>query len=62
VRGANLCFAGERVLPLDWSYACRGNPCVDVAFWLPNLRAEGGPAPEEMLPDEPGLAASLSGF
>ncbi len=62
MHSANLCFAGERVLLLDWSYACRGNPRVDVAFWLPNLRCEGGPEPDAILPDEPGLAASLSGF
>lgn len=62
VRSANLCFSGERVVLLDWSYACRGNPRMDVAFWLPNLHGEGGPEPDEILPGEPGLAALLSGF
>lgn len=61
VRSANVCFAGERVLLLDWSNACRGNPRMDIAFWLLNLRGEGGPEPDEILPDEPGLAAILGG-
>lgn len=62
VRSDNLCVAGERVLLIDWNSACRGNPRVDVAAWLPSLRAEGGPEPWEVVPGEPELAALLAGY
>jgi hypothetical protein len=62
IRSDNLCFAGERVVIVDWNHACRGNGLVDVAFWLPSLHAEGGPQPEAVLPDAPGWAALVSGF
>jgi hypothetical protein len=61
VRRDNLCFAGDRVVLVDWNWACRGNGAVDVAAWLPSLHLEGGPAPETILPGEPGLAAAISG-
>lgn len=62
VRGDNLCFLGDRTLLVDWNSACRGNPRVDVAAWLPSLCAEGGPEPWEVMPDEPELAALLAGY
>lgn len=62
VRSDNLCFVGEQVVLVDWNSACRGNARVDVAGWLPSLHAEGGPAPEAILPDEPELATLLSGY
>ena len=34
----------------------------DTAFWLPSLHSEGGPAPEEVLPDASHWAAAVSGF
>lgn len=62
VRSDNLCFIGDRVILVDWNLACRGNAAVDVAAWLPSLAAEGGPDPTEIMPDEPALAALMSGF
>jgi Ser/Thr protein kinase RdoA (MazF antagonist) len=62
VRSDNLCFAADRVVLVDWNWACRGNRVVDVASWLPSLHAEGGPPPEAILPHEPGLAAAISGY
>ena len=62
VRSDNLCFAGERVLLVDWNWASRGNPKVDIAAWLPSLAMEGGPAPETILPEEPELASFVAGF
>jgi hypothetical protein len=35
---------------------------LDVAAWLPSLRLEGGPEPDEILPDAGGFAALLAGF
>jgi len=62
VRSDNLCFAGERVVLVDWNWATRGNPKLDVAAWLPSLALEGGPEPEAILPDEPELATFVAGF
>ena len=62
VRSDNLCFSGDRVVLVDWNLASRANPLLDVAGWLPSLHSEGGPLPEDILPDEPELAALISGF
>lgn len=62
VRSDNLCFVGDRVVLVDWNWACRGNRAVDVASWLPSLHMEGGPPPEAILPRAPGLAAAISGY
>ena len=62
VRSDNMCFLHDRVVLVDWNWACRGNPAVDVAAWLPSLHLEGGPRPETILPNAPELAALMSGF
>ncbi len=62
VRSDNLCFAGERVVFVDWNWACRGNPRLDVAAWLPSLAIEGGPRPEAILPGAGELACFVAGF
>lgn len=62
VRSDNLCFAGDRTVFVDWNHTCVGNPEVDVAFFLPNLHAEGGPAPEEVAAIAPELVAVVAGF
>lgn len=62
VRSDNLCLAGERVVLVDWNWACRGNPRLDIAAWLPSLAIEGGPPPETILPGEGDLACFVAGF
>jgi hypothetical protein len=62
VRSDNVCFDGERTLLVDWNWAVRGNPVIELAAWLPSLQAEGGPPPEAILRDEPEAAALVSGF
>ncbi len=62
VRSDNLCFRDGRAVLLDWNHAAVANANVDIAFWLPSLHAEGGPAPEEVLSSSPGLAAWVAGF
>ena len=62
VRSDNVCFRNGRAIVIDWNHARLANPDLDVAFWLPSLHAEGGPAPETILPDAPGLAAWVAGF
>jgi hypothetical protein len=62
VRSDNICIADGRAVLVDWNWASVGNPLVDLAFWLPSLYMEGGPAPTQMLPDAGDLTAIVSGF
>lgn len=62
VRSDNVCFRGERALLVDWNLAAVGNPEFDLAFWLPSLRAEGGPEPEQVATVTPGIVAVVAGF
>lgn len=62
IRSDNLCFRDGKAIVIDWNHARLANPDLDVAFWLPSLAAEGGPLPETILPDAPGLAAWVAGF
>jgi hypothetical protein len=62
VRSDNLCFVDERVVFVDWNWACRGNPKLDIAAWLPSLALEGGPPPEAILPSAEHLASLIAGF
>jgi phosphotransferase family enzyme len=63
VRSDNVCLrAGGRAAFVDWNWATVGNPDLDLAGWLPSLHAEGGPRPDDLLPDAGGLAAALAGF
>ena len=62
VRSDNLCLLPDRVVLIDWNLAGRGNAAFDLAFAAPSLRLEGGPLPEELVGDDGGLAAIVSGF
>jgi hypothetical protein len=63
VRSDNLCLRDGRCLIVDWNWAARGNPRLDLAFWLPSLRLEGGPEPETLAGEGMvELAALCAGF
>lgn len=63
VRSDNLCFrADSQAVLIDWDCAAVGNPEFDVAFWLPSLHLEGGPAPESVMAVTPGIVAIVAGF
>lgn len=62
VRSDNLCLTDRGAVFVDWNHARVGNPDFDVACWLPSLRLEGGPEPQELLPGAGGFAALLAGF
>jgi len=51
VRSDNLCFRDGRCVLVDWPHAARGNPLLDLAIWLPSLRVEGGPPPDDLAVD-----------
>jgi hypothetical protein len=65
VRSDNVCFRPDdgRAVLVDWNLIAVGNPQVDLVFWLPSLEAEGGPAPEQILPDaDPRLVSTCAAF
>jgi hypothetical protein len=63
VRSDNLCLRDRRCLIVDWNWAARGNPQLDLAFWLPSMRLEGGPEPEAVGSGiDPELVALCAGF
>ena len=62
LRSDNICLAGSGIKFIDWAEACNGDPNLDLGFWLPSLCFEGGPKPEELLPDSPNIAAWVSGY
>lgn len=64
VRSDNLCLVADGSARLiDWNHACRANPELDLACWIPSLAYETGLNPEELGIDvDPGLAAAVAGF
>jgi hypothetical protein len=62
VRSDNLCLRAGRAVLIDWNWASKGAPELDLASWLPSLHHEGGPEPWILLPDAGPLAALLAGF
>jgi hypothetical protein len=62
VRSDNLCLTDRGAVLVDWNLVHVANPDLDLAAWLPSLHLEGGPPPEELLPDAGELAATLAGF
>jgi hypothetical protein len=62
VRSDNICLTDRGAVLVDWNWVHRGNPDLDLAAWASSLRLEGGPTPEELLPDGGRLAAVLAGF
>ncbi len=65
VRSDNLCLRNDEAVLVDWNLACTGNPAFDIAFWLPSLVLERGPAIEEIERMRPGVtsfAPFVAGF
>jgi Phosphotransferase enzyme family len=62
VRSDNLCLGDRGAVLVDWNLVHLGNPDLDLAAWASSLCLEGGPRPEEILPNAPGLAAALAGY
>jgi thiamine kinase-like enzyme len=62
LRSDNICLTAAGAKIIDWPGACLGNPELDLGAWLPSLCFEGGPAPEDLLPDAPQVAAWVCGY
>lgn len=61
VRSDNVCFRGDRVVLVDWSDARVGTAGFDLANLLQTLPLEGGPDPQDVLPDAAPFAAWRAG-
>lgn len=62
VRSDNICLPGERTLLVDWNLASVGNAALDGVAWMPSLMFEWGPQAERFDPNEPELAALVTGY
>jgi len=49
LRGDNVLLTAGGAVVVDWPYASRGAAFCDLVGWLPSLKLEGGPDPEEMV-------------
>ncbi len=53
IRADNILLAGDRVVFVDWPWACLARPWFDVVAMLPSVAMQGGPAPETVLQAHP---------
>lgn len=62
LRSDNMCISDRGVVFIDWPNACASDPIADLAGWLPSLTYEGGPLPDEILPNAAEAAAWVAGY
>jgi hypothetical protein len=62
VRSDNVCLLPRRAVLVDWNWAARANPLIDLVGWMPSLAAEGGPPPEDQGPGTAELTVLCCGF
>ncbi|MEV0581608.1 aminoglycoside phosphotransferase family protein [Nonomuraea sp. NPDC050310] len=62
-RADNVLLTDDRVYLVDWPYACVGAAWFDWLCMLPSVRMQGGPPPQDLLPD-PSLpvVSALAGY
>jgi phosphotransferase family enzyme len=53
LRSDNILLTADRVVFVDWPYACRAAPWFDLVAMLPSITLEGGPPPGEILAAHP---------
>jgi aminoglycoside phosphotransferase (APT) family kinase protein len=53
VRSDNILLTADRVMFVDWPWACRAAPWLDLVALLPSVALEGGPPPAEILAAHP---------
>jgi Phosphotransferase enzyme family len=73
LRADNLLLTPDRVMVVDWPWACVGASWFDLLAMLPSVRMQGGPAPEALFDSHPvargadpvavtAVLAALAGF
>lgn len=73
LRADNLLLTEDRVVMVDWPWACVAAPWFDLLAMLPSIRMQGGPAPETLFERHPvtqnadpgavtAVLAALAGF
>ncbi|WP_206443233.1 phosphotransferase [Candidatus Protofrankia californiensis] len=53
LRADNLLLTPDRVVVVDWPWACVAAPWFDLLAMLPSVRMQGGPAPEDIFDAHP---------
>jgi aminoglycoside phosphotransferase (APT) family kinase protein len=53
LRADNLLLTSDRVVVVDWPWACIGAPWIDLLGMLPSVRMQGGPDPDHLLTAHP---------
>jgi aminoglycoside phosphotransferase (APT) family kinase protein len=55
IRADNILLTRQRVMVVDWPWACRGAAFTDLVLFAPSVALQGGPEPAEL------IASSRSG-
>jgi aminoglycoside phosphotransferase (APT) family kinase protein len=53
IRADNILLTADRVMFVDWPWACTGPPWLDLVAMLPSVAMQGGPPPETILARHP---------
>lgn len=53
VRADNILLTGDRVVFVDWPWACLAPPWFDLVAMLPSVVMQGGPPPEDIIAVHP---------
>jgi len=53
IRADNILLTPERVVFVDWPWACLAQPWFDLAAMLPSVAMQGGPPPEDVFASHP---------
>lgn len=61
LRADNILLTGDRVVVVDWPWACVAAPWFDLLGFLPSVRMQGGPPPETIFDAHPVAADADAG-
>jgi aminoglycoside phosphotransferase (APT) family kinase protein len=53
IRADNILLTDDRVVFVDWPWACRAVPWLDLVAILPSVAMQGGPPPEQIVARHP---------
>jgi aminoglycoside phosphotransferase (APT) family kinase protein len=58
IRADNILLTADRVVFVDWPWACRAAPWVDLVGMLPSVAMQAGPPPEQIVARHPVAAGA----